>query len=172
MALSRREFLAAASVTSLVAAGPAKRPIRLGGPIFLKSDDPVALAREHRKLGYSAAYCPAVNTGDSARIRAIREAFAAQDYVISEVGAWKNILDPDPEKRSANLNYVIDRMRVADEVGARCCVDIAGSFNPNIWYGPDPKNLSAEFFDATVENCRQNNRPRSNPIAIRSFQLR
>jgi hypothetical protein len=71
------------------------------------------------------------------------------------VGAWKNILDPDPEKRSANLNYVIDRMRLVDEVGARCCVDIAGSFNPNIWYGPDPKNLSAEFFDATVENCRK-----------------
>ncbi|HWF47254.1 MAG TPA: TIM barrel protein, partial [Bryobacteraceae bacterium] len=66
-----------------------------------------------------------------------------------------NILDPDPQKRAANLNYVIDRMRLADEVGARCCVDIAGSFNPKIWYGPDPRNLSTEFFDATVENCRK-----------------
>jgi L-ribulose-5-phosphate 3-epimerase UlaE len=33
-------------------------------------------------------------------------------------------------------------------------VDIAGSFNPTVWYGPHPKNLSQEFFDLTVENCR------------------
>jgi sugar phosphate isomerase/epimerase len=33
-------------------------------------------------------------------------------------------------------------------------VDIAGSFSSSSWYGPDPKNLSREFFDATVENCR------------------
>ena len=70
--------------------------------------------------------------------------------MIAEVGAWKNILDPDPQKRSDNLKYVIDRMHLANEVGARCCVDIAGSFNPKLWYGPDPKNLSTEFFDATV----------------------
>jgi sugar phosphate isomerase/epimerase len=127
----------------------------LGGPIFLKSDDPAELALEHRRLGYAAAYCPQATAGDRDRIRSIREAFAAQNVVISEVGAWKNILDPDPQKRAANLNYVIDRMRLADEVGARCCVDIAGSFNPKIWYGPDPKNLSTEFFDATVENCRK-----------------
>ena len=47
-----------------------------------------------------------------------------------------------------------ERLALADAVGARCCVDIAGSFNPTVWYGPDPKNLSKEFFDATVENCR------------------
>ncbi|HEX4229763.1 MAG TPA: TIM barrel protein [Bryobacteraceae bacterium] len=153
---TRRTFLAAASSVPLsAAASPSRRPIRLGGPIFLKSDDPAELAREHRRLGYAAAYCPEATARDRDRIRAIRESFAAQDVVISEVGAWKNILDPDPQKRAANLNYVIDRMRLADEVGARCCVDIAGSFNPKIWYGPDPRNLSPEFFDATVENCRK-----------------
>jgi len=40
-------------------------------------------------------------------------------------------------------------------VGARCCVDIAGSYNPKSWFGMHPKNLSREFFDATVENCRR-----------------
>ncbi|HXA49637.1 MAG TPA: TIM barrel protein, partial [Candidatus Acidoferrum sp.] len=42
-----------------------------------------------------------------------------------------------------------------EAVGARCCVDIAGSYNAEIWYGMHPKNLSREFFDATVENCRR-----------------
>jgi len=131
------------------------RPIRLGGPVYLKSDDPAQLAREHRRLGYSAAYCPAVGIGDTARLREIEKAFAAENVVIAEVGIWVNMLDPDPEKRRANLAQVTSKLAVADAVGARCCVDIAGSYNPKVWFGPHPRNLSREFFDATVENCRR-----------------
>lgn len=65
------------------------------------------------------------------------------------------MVDPDPEKRRKNLEYVTDRMALADEVGARCCVDYAGSFNPTIPWGPNPANLSQQFLDATVENCRK-----------------
>ncbi len=153
---TRRRFLATTAAIPLwAAAGP--RPIRLGGPIFVKPqpDDPRELAREHRRLGYSAAYCPAASPTDTARIRAIREAFAAENVVIAEVGAWKNMLDPDAAKRAENVAYVIERLSLAEAVGARCCVDIAGSFNPKVWYGPHPKNLSQEFFDATVESCRK-----------------
>lgn len=88
-------------------------------------------------------------------MRAIREAFAAEGVVIAEVGAWRNLLDPDAAKRKENLQYVIERLELAEGVGARCCVDIAGSYNPTVWYGPHPNNLSQEFFDATVENCRR-----------------
>ena len=152
---TRREFLAAVATVPFARVTAASRPIRLGGPIFLDSEDPVALAKEHRRLGYSAAYCPNAAVGDADRIRAIRSAFAAENVVIAEVGAWKNMLDPDPAKRVENLKYVTERLALADAVGARCCVDIAGSFNPDVWYGPDPKNLSKEFLDATVENCRR-----------------
>ena len=156
MNASRRMFLAAASAAPMMLrGGDTMRSIRLGGPIFLKSEDPRDLAREHRKLGYSAAYCPNATADDRERTRAIKEAFAAESVVIAEVGAWRNILDPDARKRSENLAYVVDRLRLAEAVGARCCVDIAGSFNPTVWYGPDPRNLSREFFDATVENCRK-----------------
>jgi sugar phosphate isomerase/epimerase len=153
---TRRSFLATAAATacasSLRAAGT---PIRLGGPIFLNSDDPAALAHEHRRLGYSAAYCPEIATLKSPElIRAIRKAYAAENVCIAEVGAWKNMLDPDAEKRSRNLDYVVDRCALAEAVGARCSVDIAGSYNPDSWYGPHPRNLSKEFFDATVANCR------------------
>ena len=130
-------------------------PVRLGGPIFLESSDPAALAREHRRLGYSAAYCPQMATvKDADVLRAIPTAFEAENVCIAEVGAWKNMLDPDAAKRRENLEYVVERCALAEAVGARCCVDIAGSYNPESWYGPNPKNLSREFFDATVENCR------------------
>lgn len=151
MQIRRRTILAGLASASY-ASGSA---VRLGGPIFLKSDDPVALAKEHRRLGYSAAYCPQATVEDSTRVKAIREAFAAHDVVIAEVGAWRNMLDPDAAKRKANLEYVTARLALADAVHARCCVDIAGSFNAEVWYGPHPKNLSREFFDATVENCRK-----------------
>ncbi len=129
--------------------------IRFGGPIFLKSEDPAELAKEHRRHGYSAAYCPAADVKDTARVRAIETAFRAENVVIAEVGAWVNMLDPDAEKRRKNIAYVTERLALADAVGARCCVDIAGSYNPEVWYGPHPKNLSQEFFDATVENVRK-----------------
>lgn len=152
---TRRAVLAAVSALPFLRGAEQYRPIRLGGPIFLKSADPKELAKDHRRLGYSAAYCPQAEVSDSNRIRAIRDAFAAENVVISEVGAWKNMLDPDAEKRAANLQYVTERLALAEAVGARCCVDIAGSYNPKVWYGPHPKNLSTEFFEATVENCRR-----------------
>jgi sugar phosphate isomerase/epimerase len=146
------QYLAALPLTGARASG---RPVRLGGPIFLKSDDPRELAREHRRLGYSAAYCPAAKSSELDRIRSIRDAFAAENVVIAEVGAWKNMLDPDSAARKANLDYVIERLALAEAIGARCCVDIAGSYNPKYWYGMHARNLSQEFFDATVENCRR-----------------
>jgi sugar phosphate isomerase/epimerase len=164
MKITRRTFVAMTaaacaqkSLLSATAQTPATphAPVRLGGPIFLESNDPAALAREHRRLGYSAAYCPQNATlKDPALLRAIEKAFAAENVCIAEVGAWKNMLDPDPKKRRANLEYVVQRCALAEAVGARCCVDIAGSFNPESWYGPNPRNLSRDFFDATVANCR------------------
>jgi sugar phosphate isomerase/epimerase len=130
-------------------------PLRLGGPSFANTEDPEALALAHRKLGYRAAYCPAVALNDTARIRALAEAFAKHDVVIAEVGRWCNLLDPDPEKRRKNLATVTEGLALAEAIGARCCVDIAGSFSSTSWFGPHPDNLSPKHFDAIVENARK-----------------
>ncbi len=129
--------------------------IRLGGPIFTKTEDPHELAEAHRKSGYGAAYCPEVALTDATRIRAISDAFEQRDVVIAEVGRWVNLLDADPAKRKANLQAVTDGLALADAVGALCCVDIAGSYSQETWYGPSPDNLSRRFFDAAVENARK-----------------
>ena len=157
--MKRRDLL---KLSSSLAIASTKAPafasagaLLIGGPVFLKSDDPAELAREHRRLGYSAAYCPQVKVGDKERLRAIESAFAKEKVVIAEVGAWKNLLDVDPAKRKENFDYVVERMAIADEVGARCCVDIAGSYNDKSWFGPHPNNLSKQCFDETVENCRR-----------------
>ena len=128
--------------------------IRLGAPVPISSDDPVELARAHRKLGYRAAFCPRVSLDDSQKIAEIEKAFEAEDVVIAEVGRWVNIMDPDAEKRKKNLDTVCQGLALADEVGALCCVDIAGSFDPKNWAGPHPDNLSQKAYDLTVENIR------------------
>jgi sugar phosphate isomerase/epimerase len=126
-----------------------------GQLINSESDDPELLAQECKRLGYRAAYCPPSKPKDTARIKNIREAFAKVDIVIAEVGAWRNLMTPDLAARKANLEYVTQQMVVADEVGARCCVDITGSFDAATLSGPHPKNMSQEFIDGTVENCRK-----------------
>ena len=131
------------------------KAIRLGGPVFRAPQDPEGLALAHKKLGYRAAYCPGVSLSDKERIRDIVRAFAKHDVIIAEVGRWCNLLDADPAKRAANLSRVTEGLALAEEVGARCCVDIAGSFNAQVWHGPHPDNLSPKFFDATVENARK-----------------
>lgn len=128
--------------------------VRLGGPIFGRYDDPVELARAHRRLGYRAAYCPSVSLEDRQRINEIEKAFSSQDVVIAEVGVWVNMLDVNEERRKQNIEAVCRGLALADEVGALCCVDIAGSFNPEQWDGPHPDNISKKAFSMTVDNVR------------------
>ena len=161
-----RDSLAAFTTTTILgsifrcpnpagAAQPGPFSLRLGGPVFVKAEGPEELALAHRSLGYRAAYCPNLPLNDAARIRAFADAFAKHDVTIAEVGRWVNLLERDPEKRRQNLQTVTDGLALAEAIGARCCVDIAGSFNPTSWFGPHPDNLTREHFDASVENARK-----------------
>jgi sugar phosphate isomerase/epimerase len=149
--------LARAATADLLAAKskPAGHPVRLGGPLFARADDPEEWVLAHRKLGYGAAYCPGVALTDTDRIAAFKAAAAKHNLVIAEVGRWVNLLDADPAKRAANLKLVTEGLALAEAIDARCCVDIAGSMSPKEWYGPHPDNLSPKFFDAAVENARK-----------------
>ncbi|HNY86385.1 MAG TPA: TIM barrel protein [Candidatus Hydrogenedentes bacterium] len=160
--LSRRGFLAGAAGGALAAGLMARRAaaadggmVRLGAPVPLEGEDPASWAKAHRALGYRAAYCPDIPLKDTDRLRAVEKAFAAEDVVLAEVGRWCNLMDADPEARKKNLERVTEGLALAEAVGARCCVDIAGSFNKESWFGPHPDNLSPAFFDAAVENARK-----------------
>lgn len=128
--------------------------MRLGAAFTPPIEDPQDLARFYLRQGYSAAVCPGVSLADKEKIRAIRQAFSRQDILIAEVGVWNNMLDADPLKRAANLQANIEKMALAEEIGAACCVNIAGSFNPDSWHGPHPRDLSEEAFELTVQNVR------------------
>ncbi len=127
--------------------------MRLGGPVFETYHDPESWVAALRRLGYSAAYCPAEAAQGDDVIRAYAQAAQAADVVIAEVGVWNNPLSPDEATRRAAVARCQEQLALADRIGARCCVNIAGSRGAR-WDGPHPLNLTDETFDLIVETVR------------------
>lgn len=129
--------------------------IRLGGPVFKKFSNPEEWIKVLNELNYKAAYCPLNPGSDSGEITAYKNAAQKADIVIAEVGAWSNPIDPDDVKSKAALEKCIKSLQLADEIGAKCCVNISGSRNPEKWAGPHKDNLTPETFDLIVETTRK-----------------
>jgi sugar phosphate isomerase/epimerase len=162
--LNRRTFIRA---TALVATGLAVNhsslkasrvniagnPVRLGGPVFGEYDDPVQWVKAVKSLRYGAAYSP-VNLGAAAEIiRSYRTEAKKNNIIISEIGVWNNLLDPNESVRKTAIEKNIVSLQLADEIGACCCVNISGA-KGEIWDGPYPGNYSQETFDQIVETVR------------------
>ena len=128
--------------------------MRLGGPVFEQCCEPEAWAGAVRALGYSAAYCPLGPEADDSTVRAWEVAADRAGIVIAEVGAWSNPISPDDEVRRKALQHCKAQLALADRIGARCTVNIAGSRGAQ-WDGPHPDNLSPNTFDLIVESVRQ-----------------
>jgi len=127
--------------------------MRLGGPVSAQGLDARAWAEAARARGYGAAVWPFEEGEDEGTLREFVGAAHAADLVIAEVGAWSNPLSPHEPERRAALARCQERLALADEVGARCCVNIAGSLSGR-WDGPHPHNLSEDTFSLVVESVR------------------
>jgi sugar phosphate isomerase/epimerase len=62
-------------------------------------------------------------------------------------------LSPDAAERAKALDLCRGALALADRIGARCAVNIAGSRGPK-WDGPDPADLTDETFDMIVQAVR------------------
>ncbi|MBN1285023.1 MAG: TIM barrel protein [Anaerolineae bacterium] len=123
--------------------------MRLGGPVFDEYTNPSEWIAALRALGYSAAYCPVSLDADDATVRAYADAAASEDIVIAEVGAWSNPISPDENISRAAVEKNIAALALAERIGARCCVNVAGSRSED-WAGPHPDNLTQATFELIV----------------------
>jgi sugar phosphate isomerase/epimerase len=160
--ISRRQImktsLAAATVLASASAVKAvtkvkKSPVRLGGPVFEKYQDPAGWIAALKKLGYSAAYCPVGADAADDVVKAYEQAAKEANIIIAEVGAWSNPISPDEKTRKEALEKCRRQLHLADRIGARCCVNITGSRGEQ-WDGPSEKNFTDETFDMIVETTR------------------
>lgn len=127
--------------------------MRLGGPVFEAGADPERWIAGARRRGYSAVPWPLGGQEREAVVQDYVKAAADADIVIAEVGVWNNPLSPDEAARRAAITRCQERLALADAVGARCCVNVAGSRGEQ-WDGPHPLNLTEETFELIVETVR------------------
>ena len=128
--------------------------MRLGGPIYETFDTPEQWAQANQKAGWRAVYCPLKPEADEATCRAYAAAAEQAGLVIAEVGAWRNnTLSPDETQRKQAIENCAAHLALADRVGARCCVNIAGS-RGEPWNGWHMDNFSRETFNLLVESLR------------------
>lgn len=126
---------------------------RLGGPLDGPFENPAAWIVGLQARGYRAAYCPLRAGAPADEIASYAEAARRADIVIAEVGAWSNPLSQDEAERRKAIAYCQQQLALAEAIGARCCVNIAGS-RGRYWAGPHPDNLSDATFDLVVETTR------------------
>lgn len=124
--------------------------MRLGGMVPQGWTTADEWAQAARGMGYGAVIFPLEATQPVREIDAFVEAAAQHDLVIAEVGVWNNVLASDPAERQSARERAVRQLELADYVGARCCVNIAGSFSEQ-WDGPHPENLTERGFEAIVE---------------------
>lgn len=127
--------------------------MRLGGLLFESYSDPDGWITALKHANYSAAYCPQIPAGIS--VGEFERAAQDANIVIAEVGAWRNnpMSTDDAVRREAIWN-IQEKLALADEIGANCCVNVAGS-RGDAWAGPDARDLTEETFDLLVETVRE-----------------
>ncbi len=128
--------------------------MRLGGPVFEKYDTPEEWVGALKQLGYRAAYCPVGPETDDRTVEAYAAAARTSDIVIAEVGSWCNPLSPDTQTAREALGKCRSCLALADRIGARCCVNIAGSRGEK-WDGPCPTDLTEDAFEMIVSVVRE-----------------
>jgi len=126
----------------------------MGAPVFDKYEDGEQWAALHKKYGYRAAYSPINSKDELHKKDGFINAAQKYDIIIAEVGAWSNPMSLDPGERKKNIGHCQNQLFVADEIGAGCCVNIAGNLGDR-WDGHSDKNFTEEAFDLIVETTRE-----------------
>ncbi|MCQ2538530.1 MAG: sugar phosphate isomerase/epimerase [Lachnospiraceae bacterium] len=124
----------------------------LSSPLAHKSAE--EWAKRHKELGCGAVVFPVSCDEPEEKIDEYVRWAKKEGLDIAEVGIWRNALAPDEEERKKALDYSVRQLKMADRIGARCCVNIVGtSFGP-IWDGAYAGNYSEEAWKQAVESIK------------------
>jgi sugar phosphate isomerase/epimerase len=128
--------------------------MRLGAPLYGDCSTPEKWVGEAKKHGFRAVWVPKLPDHSEQTIAAYEKAARDGGLVIAETGAWSNPISSDEAERTKAIRHNEEQLAFADKIGARCCVNIAGSRGQK-WDGPHKDNLSDETFDMIVETVRK-----------------
>ena len=125
--------------------------MRLGGTVCC--DNPAEWEEKLVSSGFRAVTAPF--TCDTAREETARlcRILEKHDVMIAEVGVWRNVFDP--ARGTANLDYAVRQLQLADQLGVPCCVNIAGTESPAGWDAADRGNFTEAMYRRLVASIRE-----------------
>ena len=127
----------------------------LGISSSLKHDSPKEWAAKHKDLGLQTVNFPVTCDEDEGTIMAYKKAAEEAGLSIAEVGVWRNTLAADPDERQHWIDYTVRQLRMADAIGAACCVNVVGTPYGPRWDGGYRDNFSRELWTMAVAMIRQ-----------------
>lgn len=127
----------------------------LGVSSSLRHSSPQDWAERHKSLGLKSVNFPVDHHAGRDVYMAYKAAADAAGLVIAEVGVWRNTLAADPAERQQWIDYAIGQLRMADEIGAVCCVNVVGTPCGPRWDGGYRGNFSPEIWQQAVAMIRQ-----------------
>ena len=128
--------------------------MKIGLSVPLAHETPQQWAQKHRELGCGSVVFPVNCEASPETIDAYRKAAEQEGLIIAEVGIWKNVLAVDNREREEAVAYSINQLKMADEIGAKCCVNIVGTPHGPIWDGGYPGNFSKETWKMAVDSIQ------------------
>lgn len=128
--------------------------MRLGGSIPMDNITPEKWVYEAKRIGYKASTFPVNGDVDSETAREYMRAATEADLLIAEVGAWCNPLSLDDKERAYNMSYIKKCLATAEEIGANCCVNIAGA-RGEVWDGGYADNYMPDTYALIVDSVRE-----------------
>lgn len=127
----------------------------LGISSSLQHNSPEEWAKKHKELGLGCINFPVDFTSGKEVYTSYKTAAEKNNLTIAEVGVWRNTLAADPKERTKWIEYAINQLKMADEIGATCCVNVAGTPHGPRWDGGYKENFSKQTWDETVDMIQQ-----------------
>lgn len=121
----------------------------------LEHSSPSDWAAKHKALGLKTVVFPVSCLDGEETIMAYKKAADEAGLGIAEVGIWRNTLAADLEERKKWIGYAEGQLRMADEIGAACCVNVVGTPYGPRWDGGYRDNFSDEMWKTAVAMIRE-----------------
>ncbi|MBO7613813.1 MAG: sugar phosphate isomerase/epimerase [Treponema sp.] len=127
----------------------------LGISSSLKHKNPEDWAAKHKALGLKTVNFPVDCTASEEKIMAYKKAADEAGLTIAEVGIWRNTLAADLTERQHWIDYAVEQLKMADRIGARCCVNVVGTPYGPRWDGGYRENFSQEAWTLAVKMIQE-----------------
>ena len=101
--------------------------MRLGLSSPLEHKSPWEWAEKMHRMGCGSVNFPVDHTCDQTLLEQYVEAAGKYDLMIAEVGAGAIPFPRMTKSREAAFTRCVEQLKLADQISARCCVNVSGS---------------------------------------------